>query len=205
MEKKLAKRKKIHRRYKHYAAALAGAAIMAGTTLHGLPIAKAAVAEKPSTVPPITTSQTTLINKNLKKPIVEPDTTVTDPVAAPDQNDKNKDARERRDKWDDRYHHERYEHERWANRDHSFVQRMAWYNDSLNKIQIYIDNANPINIVMTAAEVLGFDANTDTFSLISQSGSQSIVRVVHNGNYYDITVDHLSNGNWLISFVNQIP
>jgi hypothetical protein len=226
MLKKLAKRKMLRRKYKHYAAALAGAAIMAGTTLHGIPFARAAAADKPSTSPSAATEQTTLINKNTKKPLVETDTTVTDPsatpdqddnsdnntVATPDQHDKNKDDRhndrEQRDKRDqrhDRYDQERYKHERWADREQAFDQRMAWYNDSLNKIQLYNDNANPVDIVMTAADGLGFDVNNDTFSLMSQSGSQSIVRVVHNGNNYDITVDHLSNGSWLVSLVNQIP
>jgi|GEM_PF-1648611 len=221
MEKKLAKRKKSRRKY---AAALAGAAIMAGTTLHGIPIASAANAEQTSISPPVATEQTTLINKDIKKPIIENDTNVTDPVVAPqgdnsdnktvvtpEQRDKDKDGqhadRDRGDKQDQRdarYNHERYKHERWADRGQAFDQRMAWYNDSLNKIQIYNNTASPVDIVMAVADGLGFDVNNDTFSLISQSGSQSIVRIVHNGNNYNITVDHLSNGNWQVTLVNQI-
>ena len=57
---------------------------------------------------------------------------------------------------------------------------------------------------MVAADGLGFDVNNDTFSLISQNGSQSIVRILHNNNNYDVTVNQLANGNWLVSFVNLI-
>jgi len=81
---------------------------------------------------------------------------------------------------------------------------MHWYNDSLNKIQIYFNNATPIDIVMAAADNLGFDVDNDTFTLIRQSDSQSIVRVVHNGINYDITVDHLSNGNWQLTLVDEV-
>jgi hypothetical protein len=240
MEKKLAKRKMLRRKYKHYAAAFAGAAIMAGTSLHGIPMARAAAAAPPSTSSPVTTEQTTLLNKDVKKPIVENDTNVTNPSVTPDpadkpttdpavtpdkadkgdkaaaaetsdkgdRGDKDKadrpDTRDKRDQKDDHYNHERYDHERWADREQSFDKRIAWYNDSSNKIQIAFDTATPIDIVKTAADGLGFDVNNDTFSLISQNGTLSVVRVLHDGNNYDITVDHLTNGNWLISFMNQI-
>jgi hypothetical protein len=227
MIRKSAKHKLLRRRYKHYAAALAGAAIMAGS-LHGIPFAKAAAAETPATS--AATEQTAPLHK---KPITETDTTVTDPAKTPDQGDatnkntvttpdqqnKNKDDRhtdqDRRDKQDKqdrhdkmdrrdaRYDHDRYQHERWADRRQSFRQRMAWYNASQNKIEIPNTAANPVDIVMSAANDLGFDVNSDTFTLLSQSGSQSIVRVVHNGTNYDITVNQSPNGNVIISSVAQ--
>lgn len=210
MEKKLAKRKMLRRKYKHMAAALAGVAIMAGTAMHG---GSAEAATKPI-IPPVTTEQTTTVDKDAKAPVAEPSTTATDPVAKPDQADKNADKnkddqhgdRDRGDKWDkkDRYDHKQYEHERWADRGQAFDQRMGWYNDSSNKIQIYYNNASPIDIVMAAADNLGFDVNNDTFTLISQNGSHSIVRALHNGNNYDITVDHLSNGNWQLTMVTEV-
>ncbi|MBU2703199.1 hypothetical protein Ga0466249_004335 [Sporomusaceae bacterium BoRhaA] len=219
MEKKLTKRLKLRHKYKHYAAALAGAAIMAGTSLHGIPFTKAsAAAENPSASPTVTAGQTTLIDKDAKKLLDETDISATDSsenrdsdnnkVATPDQRDKNKDDqhadRDRGDKQDQRdgYDHSRYEHERWADRGRAFDQRITWYNDSSNKIQIYNDTANPVDIVKAAAIDLGFDVNNDSFTLISQNGSQSIVNVVHNGNNYNVTVDQLANGNWTVSSVN---
>ena len=208
MEKKLAKRKKLNRKYKHAAAALAGVAIMAGTAFHGIPNATAEAAVKPL-IPPTTTEQTTAVDKDTKNPVVEPST--TSPAVTPDKADRNKDDQrahqdrgDKRDTKNDRYDHRQYEHERWADRGQRFEQRMGWYNDSLNKIQIYYNNASPIDIVKAASDTLGFDVNKDTFTLTSQNGSQSIVRVAHNGTNYDVTVDHLSNGNWQLTMVNVV-
>jgi hypothetical protein len=202
MGKELTKRKMLRRKYKHCAAALAGVAIMAGTTLHGIPSVKAADVDNPSTSPPVTTEQMTPIKNDKTDTIVINPSTITDQGnrsdrnagAAPEQRNKDKD-----------YHpvHDRYKHERWTDHGLSLYQRIAWYNDSSNKFRIYNNNANAVDIAIAAADSIGFDTYKDKFSLIGQSGSQSIVRVVHDGNNYDITVDHLSNDNWLVSFVNQ--
>jgi len=216
MEKKLAKRLKHRRKYKRYAAALAGAAIMAGTSLHGIPVARASAAENPSISPTVATAQTPLIDKDANELIADPDGFATDPatnqnsdkVANKDQRDTNEDARQdkrdKRDSKDDHYKHERYAHERWADRGETLAHRIEWYNDSANKIQIYYSNANAVDIVRAAATDLGFDVNNDSFTLISQIGSQSVVNVFHNGNSYSVTVDQLADGNWIISLVNQI-
>ncbi|WP_094603104.1 hypothetical protein SPSIL_014160 [Sporomusa silvacetica DSM 10669] len=63
---------------------------------------------------------------------------------------------------------------------------------------------NAVDIVMAAASDLGFDVNNDSFILTSQNGSQSIVTVVHDGINYNVTVDQLASGDWMISLVNQI-
>jgi hypothetical protein len=201
MEKKLAKRKMLRRK----AAALAGVTIMAGASLHGIALSKASAAENPSTSPPSITDQTTQTKKDVKKPLPEMDVSATDPSAKQDQLDKDKgrgndsDKNRDKDKRDDRYRHEK-----WFDRDKPFAHRIKWYNDSQNKIKIFIDNASAVNIVMAAAPNLGFDVNNDTFTLISHRGSQSVVRVDHNGVSYNITVDRLANGNWLVSSVNLI-
>ena len=199
MKKALAKHKMHRRHYKRFAAALAGTAIMAGTTLSGIPLAKAAAAEKPFMPPPVITEQTASTDKNIENP-------VTDPAVNQDKQDKDTDLRHNerdRDRYDNRERH-RYDHERWMNRHYPFHMRIAWYNDSLNKIQLYNNAASPIDIVKTAAPTLGFDPDNDSFILISQDVSQSVVRVTHNGNSYDITIEALGNGNWLISLVNQV-
>lgn len=189
MEKKLAKRKMLRRK----AAALAGVTIMAGASLHGIALTKASAAENPSTSPPVTTEQTTQTKKDVKKPLPVADASTTDPSEKRDQRDTNKDKRD-----------DRYAHEKWFDRSEKFSHRMQWYNDSQNKIKIFINNASAVDIVMAAAPNLGFDVKNDTFTLISHSGSQSVVSVVHNGENYNITVDHLANGNWLVSSVNLI-
>jgi len=193
MEKKLAKRKMLRRK----AAALAGVTIMAGASLHGIALTKASAAENPSTSPSVTTEQTAETNKDIKKPLPETGISATDPSAKQDQRDKDRDKdRDRRD--------DRYFHEKWFDRGETFAHRMKWYNDSQNKIKIFINNASAVDIVMTAAPNLGFDVDNDTFTLISSNGSQSVVRIIHNGETYNITVDQLANGNWLVSSVNLI-
>lgn len=187
MEKKIAKRKMLRRK----AAALAGVTIMAGASLHGIVLPKASAAENPSTSPTVTTEQTD--NKEVKKPLPEANASAPDQSAKPDQGDKNKDNRD-----------DRYTHEKWFDRGETFAHRMKWYNDSQHKIKIYINNASAVDIVMSAAPNLGFDVNSDTFTLISREGSRSVVSVNHNGETYNITVDHLSNGDWLVSAVNLV-
>jgi len=54
---------------------------------------------------------------------------------------------------------------------------------------------------MAAAIDLGFDVDNDSFTLISQNGSQSVVNVVHEGNNFTVTVDQLANDNWMVSSV----
>ena len=62
MEKKLARRKSLRRKYKCYAAAVIGTAIMTGAALPGIPhVSKASAAEKFSS--PITSEQTNMLNK----------------------------------------------------------------------------------------------------------------------------------------------
>jgi len=201
MEKKLAKRKMLRRK----AAALAGVTIMAGASLHGIALPKASAAENPSTSPPITTEQTAETSKNIKKPLPETDVSAADPSATQDQRDKVKDKDKDKDRDRDRNKRDdRYSHERWFDRGETFAHRMKWYNDSQNKIKIFINNASAVDIVMKAAPNLGFDVDYDTFTLISSNGSQSIVRVIHNGETYNITVDQLANGNWLVSSVNLV-
>ena len=51
MERKTAKRKLLRRKYKRYVAAVAGAAVMAGAVLPGIPVAKAAASERPAPPP----------------------------------------------------------------------------------------------------------------------------------------------------------
>jgi hypothetical protein len=193
MEKKLAKSKMHRRKYKRLAAALAGVTIMAGASLHGIAFTKASAAESHSNSPSVKTEQTTLANKDDKKPLVEADTSATDSSAKQDQRDTNRDK-----------HNDRYTHEKWFNRGETFAHRMKWYNDSSNKIQIFNNNANAVDIVMAASSDLGFDVNNDTFTLVSHSGSQSVVNVVHNGDNYNVAVNQLANGNWLVSSVNQV-
>jgi hypothetical protein len=188
MEKKLARRKMLRRK----AAALAGVTIMAGASLHGIALPKASAAENPSTSPSTINEQTTQTDNNgIKKPF--PDASAPNPSTKQDQRDTNRGNRD-----------DRYTHEKWFDRGETFSHRMKWYNDSQHKIRIFINNASVVDIVKAAAPTLGFDVSNDTFTLVSSNGFESIVSVAHNGETYNITVNHLANGNWLVSSVNLI-
>lgn len=68
MTQKIAKRKSLRRKYKRYAAAVAGAAILTGAALPGIPAVKALAAEHPGTPSSIRTEQSTSINKDNHRP-----------------------------------------------------------------------------------------------------------------------------------------
>ena len=210
MEKKLAKRKMLRRKYKHYVAALAGAAIMAGVSLHGIPLSKVSAAENTATSSPspVILGQGPIINQDPQASVVQ-----IDPVADRQVKDKEKDKDGRQEQWNKRdhrnhrdHHHNRYHHrdrdrfERWS----AFIHRMERYNERLDKIQITGNLMSPVEVVRSAAAEIGFDINRDTFTLLSQSGTQSIVTVIHNGNSYNVTVDQLADGNWRVSVVKPL-
>ena len=62
MEKKLSRRKLLRRKYKRYAAAVAGAALISGAALHGMPAAKAYASENPVPSPPVNVKQLSAAN-----------------------------------------------------------------------------------------------------------------------------------------------
>lgn len=62
MTQRIAKRKSLRRKYKRYAAAVAGAAILTGAALPGIPVVKAAAAENPTSPSPVKVEQT--VNKD---------------------------------------------------------------------------------------------------------------------------------------------
>lgn len=212
MEKKIAKRKSTRRKYKHYVAALAGAAIMAGATFHGMPSAKVLAAENTSTSSPIIAGQGAVTTQDTQ-PIVQVDPSAREQVTNTDKHDKDKDKdKDRdRDRQEDQWNQQGHRGDRgdWYNRDRferraAFLHRMERYNERLDKIQISYNTTDPLDIVRSAATALGFDVNTDTFTLLSHNGTQSIVTVIHNGNSYNVTVDQLATNNWRISIVNPI-
>jgi hypothetical protein len=60
----------------------------------------------------------------------------------------------------------------------------------------------PVEVVKSDASELGFDANNDTFTLISENQNTAIVQVLHDGNDYDVTLVRSANGQWIVSSMN---
>ena len=67
MKPKSARRRSLRRKYKRYAAAVAGAAILTGAVLPGLPVAKVFASEAPPTTAPNQTTQTTMVDNDTHK------------------------------------------------------------------------------------------------------------------------------------------
>ncbi len=179
---------RLHGKYKRYAAAVAGAAIMAGVALPGIPSAKVLAAENPSSEQ-ITLSQTVAVNKNKnyehtgKKNVVE---------------------KSKRNKPPGRGWHE-HRHS-WPSPD----ENQAWVEDG--RIYYRSDNYatrgyqvnylySPITVVKNNAEMYGFNPYSDSFRLLTSSSNNALVEVTRNdtGRLYNVLLTRTSNSqNWQI-------
>lgn len=64
------------------------------------------------------------------------------------------------------------------------------------------NSMDPVAVVTSASEILGFNPKIDTFTLISQDASKAIVQVTHNGINFNVTLE-ASGGSWTISAMNS--
>ncbi len=177
MKKKSAKRKLFRRKYKRLAAAMAGAAILTGAALPGIPVAKAAAAERHSPIPPAKTEQTTPVDKDNYRP-------------SP------------RDGW----HEHKYswpgpdENQGWYQDGHIYY-RSDRYDDDYGGYVHYI--SNPVNIVKDNAAKYGFDRYRDSFTLISLSRYKATVEVIKQdtGQRFIIDLERDRGEDWTIILV----
>jgi hypothetical protein len=194
MDKKTAKRKLLRRKYKRYAAAVAGAAIMAGVALPGLPVASAATPASPN---PITLKSTLHdSDKNIKQVTAEKS----------EKNQKN----EKTKKPPGRGWHE-HNHS-WPGSD----ENQGWYQDG--KIYYRSDNhyndywryasyvSSPVEFFKDRASSYGFDRYRDSFTLLSQNnGSATIlVKKATTGKQYIVELDRDHYNSWDIIAVRGI-
>lgn len=120
--------------------------------------------------------------------------------------DQQRDTDQRHDRNNDRddQDHYYYKHHYYRLGKSDFARyHMEIYRDWQSRNQIDTSIENPVDVVMSVADVLGFDTNNDTFNLISQNDLQAVVQVIHNGNTYNITVDHPSDSSWIVT--SMIP
>lgn len=69
-----------------------------------------------------------------------------------------------------------------------------------SKIAMSFSHASsPVDTVVGASEILGFNPKVDTFTLISETPSLAVVRVVHNGISFNITLEPSLGSSWEIS------
>jgi hypothetical protein len=161
MEKKSAKRKHIRRRLKRYAAAVAGAAIMAGVSLPGTPIVKAEAANKPWVPNPVKNEQAL-----------------------------DKDAYNLRSQgWHEhKYDWPSPDENQGLYKDGKIYYRSdnsRYDRDDLG----YVHYLNPVSAVRHVASFYGFDPDNDSFTLVSRSDNTATVQIIQNTTGKSFLVD----------------
>jgi len=190
MKKIIAKCKSHHHKYKRYAAVLAGAVIMAGSTLPGMPISKAAASDAPTTSPPITTEQGTKTNndqQNSVKQFIANETTSI------------------KNKFTSGWH----EHaDTWAssgdNQAWSENGRIYYRNDKDRSEEYNNTFGNPVDFVKESASLYGFDPDNDIFSLLSRTNNEATVQIVKNISGQRFKVDLEKRQDWRIVAIRGI-
>lgn len=181
MEKKLSKSKHLRhrlrhhfrRKYKHYAAAMAGAAIMTGTVLPGLPVTKAFAAETPVKAAPVT------------KKIVE---------KARNENRNGPPGQgwhEHNDSWPSSD-----ENQGWYK-----DGRIYYRSDNIRDHTRYIDYlSSPVNFVMNNAALYGFDPYKDSYRLLYLSSRKALVEVTKHdtGKLFNVLLERTYNNDWKV-------
>jgi len=203
MDKKSLKSKLLRRKYKRYAAAVAGAAIMAGAALPGLPIASAASAKSPLTSPTPIALKSALFNKDSETPVKQVTAEKTEKTAS-------KEKREKSSKPPGRGWHE-HNHS-WPGSD----ENQGWYENG--KIYYRSDNhrynswssanylSNPIDYFKDYASNYGFDRYRDSFTLLSQSNNSAtiLIKKTTTGKQYIVELDRDNYNSWEIAAVRGI-
>ena len=188
---------RLRSRHKRYAAAIAGAAIMAGVALPGIPAAEVFASEAPSGDPAITLSQEELARDKQVK--------VKKVVAENKIRDKHKD----KDSPPGRGWHEHVRS--WPGVD----ENQAWYENG----KIYYRSNNDrshvsfvdyfdsfVNFVKYNSEIYGFDPYLDSYKLLTATSKRAIVEVTRHdtGRLYDIVIERTSGNHWQIVEVRAL-
>lgn len=200
MERKTTKRYKhfhhhlgrLHGKYKRYAAAVAGAAIMAGVALPGIPSAKVLAAENPS-AEQITLNQTNAVDKDKK----------TGKKVFTEKSLRN-DHKPPGSGW----HEHKYS---WPSPD----ENQAWVEDGRiyyrsDNRQIHEYDVNylysPVNIVKNNAEMYGFNPYRDSFRLLTMSNDKALVEVTRNDidRLFNVLLTRTGNQHWQITEVRVL-
>lgn len=180
MEKKSNKKhfhhrlRQLHGKYKRYAAAVAGAAIMTGAALPGIPAAKVLAADSPSADPSLTVKYTTGVDK---------DTRSGPPGRGWHQHENSWPGADENQAWVDADGHIYYR----SDNNH----RRIGYGHYLR---------NPVNYVKDQAETYGFDPYLDSFRLLTLSSERALVEVTKNdtGRLFNVLLERSGENDWTI-------
>ena len=184
---------RLHGKYKRYAAAVAGAAIMAGAALPGIPAAKALAAENPSADPGIAMNQETQIDKDTKPPEKKVDRSRHESRSRPP----GRGWHEHRHSWPS------------ADENQGWVEngRIYYRGDGDHYRNDYVSYAsNPVDFVKSNAELYGFDPYLDSFKLLTVSSNKALVEVRRHdtGRVFDVLLIRSNGQNWQIAEVRAL-
>lgn len=62
----------------------------------------------------------------------------------------------------------------------------------------FLKKTTPVESVIGASEFLGFNPKTDSFTLVSETPSQAVVRVVHGGINFNVMLEPSLGGSWTV-------
>ncbi|MGL5513170.1 MAG: hypothetical protein ACRDBM_08100, partial [Sporomusa sp.] len=202
LEQKSTKRKQkkhqLRRKYKRYAAALAGAAIMTGAMLPGMPAAIASAAARPSTQP----SSTVNYDKPTQNPLAN---RVIAERGRPDRNELSRQG----------WHEHRYS---WpgANENQAlYKDGKIYYRSDSNRY--YTDNdhylsnyaysvGNPTDVVILNAATYGFNRYQDSFTLLTLTNNRAVVEVRKQatGKLFNVILERGGDFGWRIVRVQSL-
>lgn len=183
MEKKLNRRKLLRRKYKRYAAVMAGAAFISGAALHGLPPAKAYASENPVATPAARVKQITVADFEQPFKRLKSDDFITWKFSSHRPNRHHEDHRN----WSERD----YGHDTYVSQDGSVVVR-------------YLDS--PVDTIKKLANTYGFDAARDTFTFLSLSSREASVLVTKHatGERFKVDLFRGRHSGWHITAVRGV-
>ncbi len=161
----------LRHKYKRYAAAVAGAAIMAGVALPGIPAAKVLAAENPSNL----TSPSTNIDKDNTPPVRESKTV----SEKENHNDRNgppgRGWREHKYSWPGPD-----ENQGWYEDGHIYYRSDRRDHDSDNRMYV-LNISSPVDFVRDHAAAYGFDSYLDSFRFLTVTYNTALVEVTQHG------------------------
>lgn len=172
--------RRLHGKYKRYAAAVAGAAIMAGIALPGVPAAKALAAENNSPESSISVKHKTQYDKNSKKP-------------------PGRGWHEHRNSWPSSD-----ENQGWVAADGRIYYRSNNADSHRYQFESYL--SSPVDFVRHYSTMYGFDSNLDSFRLLFRSSNRAMVEVTKQdtGRLFNVLLERTNNNQWTIAQVRAL-
>lgn len=177
MGKNTIKRKQLRRKFKRRAAALAGAAMITGAALSGIPVTKALAAEAPLNQPPTKTEQAIQVTKTARPP--------------------GKGWHQHKNSWPGTN-----ENQAWY-QDGKIYYRS---DNQQYRDEYAYQFDNPVDYVKDRASAFGFNSARATFTLLTVSTENALVEITQHdtGKLYNVLLKRTYDHGWTIVEVRAL-